>query len=188
MTNELDIFVRQVRNRSVEYSRAFELVYDAQLYGQCISILRQELDSMVRVIYLLAQPINRRNELIESSVCGEKWTQINSRRRITDREMVDLAQILHGWTQSVYSFGCAFVHLSNLHHYNDRDSYLALPEKERTVILGHCRYYHHEPMAEEPSFQDFLPILPRILEKVSCNLEGYLRSLERQERKPIMDI
>jgi hypothetical protein len=92
--------------------------------------------------------------------------------------MVDLAQQLQNWTLSVYKFGCAFIHLSSLHDYNDRDPLMRLPIKERNEILDHCRYYHGGPMSDEPTFSHLVPYLPGILTKISDNLECYLRSLE----------
>ncbi len=107
------------------------LLSGAGLAGQMVAILRQELDSMVRVIYLLAQSPDRRDLLIDSSVNREKWLQHNSKGAVTDKEMVDLAQRLQGWTRSVYKFGCAFIHLSSLHDYNARDPFRQLPLEER---------------------------------------------------------
>jgi hypothetical protein len=141
-----------------------------------IAILRQELDSMVRVIYLLSQDPARRKVLVEASVNGEQWQQPTGRGRVTDKEMVDLAQQLLGWTRSVYKFGCAFIHLSNLHDYNDRDPMQLLPIQERESILEHCRFYHGGPVSTE--FEDLLPYLPLALDKVSSNLEHYLEQLQ----------
>ena len=131
----IDAFCRQVRSRSKEHQQAMRLLSDAGLAGQMVAILRQELDSMVRVIYLLAQPPDRRDVLIDASVKGEKWSQQNSKGAVTDKEMVHLAQRLQGWTLSVYKFGCAFIHLSSLHDYNDRDPLVQLPIEERDDIL-----------------------------------------------------
>jgi hypothetical protein len=118
--NEIAVFCRQVRARSAEHRRAMMAL--RALPGQMVSILRQELDSLVRVIFLLAQTDRAyRTKLIEASVSGKKWTANGPRRQITDREMIDLADTLHGWTKSVYSFGCAFIHLSSLHDYRMRD-------------------------------------------------------------------
>ena len=111
------------------------LLSGARLAGQMVSVLRQELDSMIRVIYLLSQNTDRRNQLIDAAANGEKWSQAGSRAKVTDKEMVDLAQSLQGWTQSVYKFGCAFIHLSGLHDYNDRDPLAQLPVEERENIL-----------------------------------------------------
>nr|WP_315849490.1 hypothetical protein [uncultured Rhodoferax sp.] len=184
----LTIFLRQVRSRSLEHQRAMRLLAEARLAGQMVSVLRQELDSMVRVIYLLAQGSERRDLLIEASVRGEKWSQATSRAKVADKEMVDLAQTLQGWTQSVYKFGCAFIHLSGLHDYNDRDPLLQLPVEERRDILSHCRNYHGGPDPSAESFNDLVQFLPRVLEKIAGNLECYLKALENGEVLSVCDI
>ena len=177
----LSTFLRQVRSRSLEHQEAMQLLANASLAGQMVSVLRQELDSMVRVIYLLSQSPERRAFLIEASVNGHQWSQSSSRARVTDREMVGLAQSLQGWTKSVYKFGCAFIHLSSLHDYNDRDPLAQLSAQERGDILDHCRYYHGGPAINDASFSGLIPFLPRVLEKISANLHGYLGALERGE-------
>ena len=179
--SSLAIFLRQVRSRSLEHQRAMGLLSGAGLAGQMVSVLRQELDSMVRVIYLLTQSRARREILINASVGGDKWSQEGSRAKVTDKEMVDLAQTLQGWTQSVYKFGCAFIHLSGLHDYNDRDPLEQLPDEERMNILNHCRYYHGGPSPGAERFDDLVPYLPRVLEKISGNLECYLEDIENGE-------
>lgn len=176
--NVLSIFLRQVRARSDENQRAMAVLSQSQILGQMISVLRQELDSMVRVMYLLSQPTERRRELIEASVEGRKWLQPNSRACVTDKEMVEHSETLHGWARSVYKFGCAFIHLSDLHDYNHRDPFEAISADDRASIIEHCRYYHGGPSAENVSMADFAPYLPRILEKISSNLGCYLRELE----------
>lgn len=179
--SSLITFARQVRSRSNEHRHAMELLSRARLAGQMVSVLRQELDSMVRVIYLLAQDIPRRTALIESSVAGKRWLKQNSRSPVTDKEMVELAQHLRGWTSSVYKFGCAFIHLSNLHDYNDRDPLALLPDQERIDIIEHCRAYHGGPSSNDASFDDLIPYFPRVLEKVARNLECYIEHLENNE-------
>lgn len=173
------IFIRQIRSRSAEHQRAMELLAGASLAGQMIAVLRQELDSMIRVIYLLAQSPERQEALIDASIHGQKWTQETSRARVTDREMVDLAQRLQGWTQSVYKFGCAFIHLSNLHDYNDRDPLVGLPVEERRDVIEHCRNYHGGPASDAAGFDDLVPYLPAVLKKISGNLEYWLEELEQ---------
>ena len=172
-------FLRQVRSRSQEHRKAMRLLAGAGLAGQMVAILRQELDSMVRVIYLLEQSPSRRAVLIEASVKAERWRRQNSRAPITDREMVDLAQGLQGWTKSVYKFGCAFIHLSALHDYNDRDPFTLLPSEEKADILEHCRSYHGGPIGDKVGFDELIPFLPRVFEKIADNLECYLKELKR---------
>ena len=47
----LMLFCRQVRSRSDEHSQAVKLLFPAKVSSQIISILRQELDSMIRVAH-----------------------------------------------------------------------------------------------------------------------------------------
>lgn len=188
LMSNLSIFLRQVRSRSREHQQAMQLLANAGLAGQMVSILRQEVDSMVRVIYLLAQGFERRELLIDASIKGERWSQDGSKAKVTDKEMVDLAQKLQGWTQSVYKFGCAFIHLSGLHDYSDRDPLAQLPVQERNDILEHCREYHGGPSKDNVEFGDLVPFLPRVLEKISGNLECYLENLEGGEIRSPSDV
>ncbi|MDP3186793.1 MAG: hypothetical protein Q8M58_16170, partial [Anaerolineales bacterium] len=63
-TSTLEIFCRQIRQRSEENRKAFAVLFHNDIIGNSVSILRQELDSMIRVIYLLSiDDIDYRNEL-----------------------------------------------------------------------------------------------------------------------------
>lgn len=175
----VEVFCRQVRERSQENRKAITLLHGAVLLGQAVGILRQELDSMVRVIYLLSVTDRvRRAQLIGAAANGRKWNGAKT-GRVTDREMVDLAQKLHGWTGSVYRFGCAFIHLSSYHDYKSRDPIEGLDAQERTDLLHHMRYYHGGPASDDFTFHDLGPFLPGVFEKIASNLECYLEQLER---------
>ena len=178
----VDTFCRQVRARSVEHSAAVRLLSAQRLISPLIATLRQELDSLIRVIFLLSiRDREYRAQLTDAAVHGKKWTHRGTRRRITDRDMVNLASKLHGWTESVYGFGCAFVHLSNFHDHGSRDPFLALSKQEREVVLHHMRYYHGGPSGPAPTFDDLVPFLPRVFEKIAGNLECYVKQLELDE-------
>ncbi len=58
-----------------------------------------------------------RQHFINQTLRNERWTHPNSKKIVTDRQMVDLTDKLHGWTNSVYKLGCAFIHLSPLADY-----------------------------------------------------------------------
>lgn len=182
----LNIFCRQIRNRSNEHHQAVHLLSYAELPSQIVSILRQELDSMVRVVYLLTIPdMILRDELIKASVEGNQWeltTTKGKKRRVTDKEMVELANHLQGWTKSVYRFGCAFIHLSNFHDYQDRDPMDMISNAEKDAILKHMQYYHGGPHSAA-KIDDLIPYLPQVFEKIASNLECYIRDLK--ERKVI---
>lgn len=95
--------------------------------------------------------------------------------------MVVLAQRLHGWTKSVYEFGCAFIHLSSLHDYRTRDPLQQIADAEREAILGYLRCYHGGPAEPSPTFADIVPFLPSVFAKIAGNLECYVQLLERDE-------
>lgn len=175
---DIEIFCRQIRKRSTEHKMATMALHSHGITSQVMSILRQELDSMVRVIYLLhVKDIPYRNSLIKAAVEGQQWTEKGKKKKITDRDMVNLAQTLQGWTESVYRFGCAFIHLSSFHDYQDRDPMAMISEHERKDIIAHITAYHGAPHGEK--FQDLLPLLPMVFDKISDNLEYYLGSLEK---------
>jgi hypothetical protein len=93
--------------------------------------------------------------------------------------MVELTDKLHGWTKSVYDFGCAFIHLSNLHDHAARDPLAQITEAERKAILDHLRHYHGGPHGAAPGFAEVVPYLPRVFTKIADNLECYVKQVER---------
>ena len=178
--SNLEIFCRQVRKRSSENRKARALLHRNALTGSVVSILRQELDSMVRCIFLLSIADNEyRMKLLADSVSGKLWRTKDDKSRVTDREMVDLANRLHGWTRNVYAFGCGFIHLSALHDYADRDPLAQLAPQDRKEIALYLRNYHGVAMDEDTTFRDIEAVLPAVFEKISSNLECELQDLER---------
>ena len=179
-------FCMVIRNRSEENRRAmhcFSTPHD--VLSPAFSLLRQELDSMIRVIYLLTiEDAAERQRLIQSTLQGKKWTARTAKgkfRNITDREMVDLAQQLQGWTLSVYNFGCAFIHLSDFHNHLAQNPFEALSDLERQNILSHMRRYHGGPFNDRPDMKELASYLPQVFEKITGNLNCYLEQLEKGE-------
>jgi hypothetical protein len=176
---DLKAFCRAVRERTLQNSAAVCLLHDERLLGNVVAVLRQELDSMVRCIYLLSVKDRRlRSRLIKQSLNGQPWSSLDG-KRVTDREMVALSYKLQNWTQHVYKFGCAFIHLSGFYDSSGRDAFDALPSSERDEIAHHLSHYHGFHMDANTRFRDIAPVLPRVLEKISSNLECYVRDLER---------
>ena len=99
---------------------------------------------------------------------------------VTDRKMVDLAQQLQGWTQSVYKFGCDFVHLSDLHNHIAENPFDKLEEVEKQDILSHMRHYHGGPCHDNLGMAELAFHVPQIFEKITNNLECYLKELEQE--------
>ena len=175
-------FCNILRKRSKDHSTAIERLKD--LPGMMMSIIRQELDSMVRVIYLLSiSDLSERERLISQTLNGEKWTVLTKNgkyKNVTDRDMVELSNKLEGWTLSAYKFGCSFIHLSNYHDYSKENPFVLLPKEERENILKHMRYYHGGPLSDEPSFAEFSRYFPEVFKKISGNLECNIEDLENE--------
>jgi hypothetical protein len=184
--NETKIFCELVRRRSQENKNGMSVLHQQnEVISPMMSILRQELDSLIRVIYLLSiANLNLRESLITSTLEGENWqvpTTNGKMKKVTDKDMVELSQKLQGWSKSVYKFGCSFIHLSNFHNYVSQNPFESLPQEEQKNIVEYLRYYHGGPISDCPTMQELSSYFPQVLEKISSNLECYLKNLEKKE-------
>jgi hypothetical protein len=171
-------FCKITRERSAEHCSAGKLLFENGFYGQFISLLRQELDSLIRVVFLLSKDLNTREHFINQTLNNVKWTQPNSRAIITDKQMVDLTDSLNGWTNSVYKLGCAFIHLSPLADYKNGNPFQQLTAIEVIDIKQHLHQYHEFNLSNELNMVVIIPYLPKVLEKVAGNLKCYIEDLE----------
>ena len=172
-------FINLIRSRSNEHAVAFSRVHD--LPGTMMSILRQELDSLIRVLFLLSMPdLDEKKRLMSKTLAGERWTVKTPNGKfsfVTDAMMVEVSEKFVGWARSVYEFGCAFVHLSNFHGYHSSNPLSTVSDEEKTDILSHMRHYHGGPANDNPTFDEFAQYFPQVFEKVRGNLECYLEDL-----------
>jgi hypothetical protein len=150
-------------------------------YGQLIAILRQELDSLVRTVFLLSKDLNTRQHFINQTFQNIKWTQPNSKQAVTDRHMVELTDKLHGWTNSVYKMGCAFIHLSPMANYKNDNPFQQLTSSEIDDIKQHLHNYHGFSLIEPLNMITIRPFLLMVLDKVSDNLKCYINDLENDK-------
>jgi hypothetical protein len=168
-----------VRKRSRENREALVLLHGSALTGNVMAVLRQELDSMVRCVFLLSVSDRLyRKRLVEDSVSGRPWRTVDGRRKITDRDMVDLTSRLHGWTLNVYAFGCGFIHLSAFHDYPDRDPFDSLTPEDRKAIGHYLSHYHGVTADATTKLRGIEWVLPGVFDKIANNLECYIKDLE----------
>ena len=181
-------FIQLIKLRSDEHEIAFSRIHD--LPGSMMSILRQELDSLIRVLYLLAIPdLEERKRLMACTVNGERWritTPKGKKAIVTDAMMVEVSEQFEGWARSVYKFGCAFIHLSNFHGYNASNPLETLSIEEKKDVLDHMRNYHQGPESDNPTFQELAHYFPRVFKKIKGNLECYLDHLA--EEAPVENV
>lgn len=177
--SNIENFCGILRERSVEHQKSIQLLYSNHLYGQVISILRQELDSLIRVVYLLYHDdLTIRNHFVVKTLNNEKWRHPCTNAVITDRDMVNITEQLHGWTNSVYKLGCAFVHLSPLSDYKNSNPFDKISPEEQNNIKQHLHSYHNYPLSEPLTMNSVAPYLLKAFDKVSSNLSCYIDYLE----------
>ncbi|WP_046756609.1 hypothetical protein [Kordia jejudonensis] len=187
--NPTERFCQLLRSRSEENKKSFAVLFQNKLYGNCFSVLRQELDSMVRVIYLLNETdLNKRESFIRQTLDGAKWSFVNhngKKQKVTDRDMVELSDSLNGWTQNVYKFGCAFIHLSNFHDYQSEDPFQSLEDFDKDSIINQLINYHGANLNKKSTLNDLIRFLPSVMNKISSNYECEIKSLEEQKIKSV---
>ena len=181
-------FCEILRQRSIEHRASAMLLFGNKHYGQVISVLRQELDSLVRTIFLLSKNLKEREHFINQTLNNQQWTLPESKTKITDRNMIDLANRLNGWTNSVYKLGCAFIHLSPFADYNNQNPFSHLPFEEVDNIKRHIHSYHGFPLESELNMQSIIPYLMHVFNKVSNNLGYYIEQLNSNKTVSVNDL
>src|SRR5262249_1509724 len=133
----------------------------------------------IRVCFLLAvSDLNERRRFMNDTLNGIKWT--TKGQPITDRKMVTLASQYNHWAPEVYDFGNSFTHLTNYHDFKHTDPLLLLDSSKKSAIKRYLHAYHSFPNSDEVTFENVVPYIPRVAQKVSDNLNHYLADLERQ--------
>lgn len=99
-------FFEAIRQRSDEHQKAFDFAVREKMYSQMGSIIRQELDSFIRLDYYFELKETDRQEVIRKFFNNEKAFP-------RDSELVKRMQ--WGWLRHIYNVGCAFIHLSRYH-------------------------------------------------------------------------
>ena len=176
----VDIFCRMVEARSREHHQAMRLALNNGWLAIAGSVLRMELDSMIRVVYLQSAG-DRRRQILASCVAGEGFRDGN--RRISDREMVGVAAACNGWVAAVYDFGNNFVHLTNAHNYAAADPFQVYDG--RTDVVRYLNRYHHgkvggRPLDDNSTLRDVASYAPHVLDKVTTNVDIYVNDLRAQ--------
>jgi hypothetical protein len=179
-------FCSLVRERSLQNQDAFTMLMAAGLHAPALGLLRQELDSMIRVIFLLGLLGPQRDRLIRASLSGAHWTGPSEKDpkkqvRITDRKMADYALKHHGWVDQVYRYGCNLIHLSDWHNYKEHDPTLNMAAEERRDVAVELGRFHGREFTAL-TFSDLLQHAPYAMDKIASNLECYVKDLEKHSK------
>ena len=179
MTTNLGKFIEIVTKRSIENTSSIMILHNHENYGTCISLLRQELDSLIRVCYLNTLSDNLEiTRLINNTINGIEWEK--NGKRIFERKMVNIASHFNSWATDVYDFGNSFTHLTNFHDYKNNDPLRNIDVAKKATIKQYLKSYHQFPESLEITFENIIPYIPKVAEKVSNNLNVYIGNLENR--------
>lgn len=177
-------FCRLIRARSEENRRSVKLLLKNELYSVAIGVLRQEIDSLIRISYLYEESKDnspaRARKLVRELVEGERWTRNSKKGRpvaITDREMLNAYQNAIGWEKLVYDFGCQLIHLSNFHDYKSVDPILSLPDDVKEEISLYLAQYHGYN-GRNLNLDSLVEYLPNVIDKICDNTNTFTEIFE----------
>jgi hypothetical protein len=180
ISENADTFCRMIKARSCEHREAMRVALDNGWLAIAGSVLRMELDSMIRVIWLLRHP-GTREQILASCIAGEGFKE--GRTRISDSAMVEAAADADDWVQSVYHFGNTFVHLTNAHDYAVLDPFQAY--ERRGEVIEFLNRHHRDkvpcgPVDDSSTLRDLAAHAPYVLEKITSNLDIHVTDLRKQ--------
>ena len=176
---------RLITARSEENKQSAKLLLENKLYSVAIGILRQEIDSLLRISLLYneskAHSPARARKMIRDLVNGEQWTRSSKKGkavRITDREMLNAYRNAMGWEKLVYDFGCQLIHLSNLHDYRHADPVVSLPKNTKSEIILYLTQCH-EYEETELNLDSLVQYLPKVIDKICDNTNYFVEAFEK---------
>ena len=179
-TQNVEAFISTIEARSTEHHEAMTHAVQHTWWAIAGSVLRLELDSMIRVIYLIHQPRDRRNRILTACLTGKGFK--DGTHRIPDREMIETARNDNGWVRTVYDFGNKFIHLTDAHNYADPKADPFKNYEDREDVIKYLNSYHTGTMHgqrldDTATFNDITPYAPHVLSKITSNINSYTRNL-----------
>ena len=180
MITEKDEYKRLLTNRLEENWKSFKILFDLKHYGNCISIMCQELDQVIVLLFLLKKKEYERNKLIGLSINSQKLYLAmpdNKKEYITEKYLKDFAGTLDGWEKSIYDFGTSFHSLSKNYNYLLKNPIQGMNEIEKKQIYKYITEYHNKGFPEEFSIEDLVPVLVAVFDKLSKSLVSYMDRL-----------
>ena len=175
-------FFDAISQRSEEHQKAFDYAIKEKLYSQVGSIIRQELDSLIRLSYYECLSESDRQKIIKKFFAGEKvfpndTTLVNG---VDSKGLLNKLPQL-GWAKHIYKVGCEFVHLTQLHNWEQGEPQLNFTNAERQDIKTNVDWWQKEYMKTDFvldinfGFKDLAAAAPGIFNKLRVNLLSMLK-------------
>ena len=170
--NDASYFYRAIKERSNENEKALDWLLSEKIYSLVGSVIRMELDSLFRLCYFKSKNASEQIILLQQFFAGQPWR--GERHLVRDRDMVNhLADTLMlKWATPIYDIGCAFIHLSPYHDWNNDSSD---PTRNITIhvrrsIVEHIKEQHQKDLDINFSFDDLILIANDVFVKLRSNI------------------
>ena len=180
MISPIDEYKKIISQRLDENRKSFDLLFGIQHYGNCISIMRQELDQVIKLLFLLNSTKSEQMQFIEASINNHKWfvlTSDNKKDYVTEDILKEFSETLSGWDKSIYEFGLAFGSMANTYNYGTKDPIKSMADKDKEKIFKYITEYHNKDFSREYDLGKLILELPTILNLISNNLQKYMDRL-----------
>lgn len=180
MISEKEAYKRLISHTLKENWKSFTILFELKHYGNCISIMCQELDQVIRLLFLSKSRMHERDELIGQALNSQKWFLLGADRKktyITEETLAEFATSLAGWERAIYEFGLAFKSLSNNYNYILKDPIKGLKEAERQKIHAYIVEFHDKAFPADFALGNLIPELQAIFERISENLKLAMEQL-----------
>jgi|SRR5208282_4151651 len=180
MITQNDEYKKLISHRMQENMKSFKLLFNIKHYGNCISIMCQELDQLIRLLFLLNSNSDEKKQFMYSAINSQRWYIINNENKkeyVTDETLLKFAETLNDWDRSIYEFGFSFNDLSTNFNYGSRDPIKSMNERNRKKLYNYVKEYHVRDFPASFSLDDLIPVLPMIIEEISSKLNKYLERI-----------
>ena len=171
-------FKKLINKRLEENSKSFSILFGLSHYGNCISIMCQELDQYFRLLFLLKQPQHVRDHLINNSINDQKWYITDSKNKkeyITEATIEEFAKGLKGWESDIFEFRNIFYKITNNFNYILKDPIKGLNESERDLIFKYIKEHHDQSFEKNYTIKELVPVLPMIFLRISNSMKEYFK-------------
>ena len=177
----LDPFLRVVRARSAENWTSFGALLKERNFGNAIALLRLEIDTFLRLVYLQSVDDVTASTLISDFLKGRRWKcRVKSKvRLVRDRDMVNLAKREYFWVEIAYDFGCQLIHLSKIHDYETVDPFAMMAPQAKQTIIDFLREYH-QYQGQDIDLPRFVAVVPKVMGKIRGKVRAYSSALEQR--------
>ena len=126
----------------------------------------QELDQYIKLLYIIKQPYDKKEHLINCSINSKKWD-------VLDQDIDLFAKSLTGWDLAIYEFRNVFNKLTINYNYLLRDPLNGINESEKESIYKYIKEYHDKEFIKKYTLVELVPVLPMIFSSISDNIKGF---------------